>query len=57
MYISIGMFEGIPTANPQETKLLPQGDLEVKRLVAYAKCNRDSYESELGFDFNNLLED
>ena len=40
-------FVGISSANPHETTR-PLGETKLfKGLVAYAKCNRDSYESEL----------
>jgi len=52
---------GISSANPHETSLVHLGETKYfKGLVAYAKCNRDSYESELGIVwllFLVLLED
>ena len=45
-------FVGVFPVNPHETSLVHLGHQKwFKRLVAYAKCNRDSYESELGFYF------
>ena len=45
-------FAGISLKNLLETLLVPKGNLGgFKRLVACAKCNRDSYKNELGFYF------
>jgi len=42
-------FMGISFTNPHETSLVHLGELRgLKGLVAYAKCNSDSCESELG---------
>ena len=47
---------GISSANPHETLLVHLGvTKEFKGLVAYAKCNRDSYKSELGIYFPYFL--
>ena len=53
---------GISSANPHGTLLVHLGGTKwFKGLVAYTKCNRDSYESELGMQssllFLVLLED
>ena len=48
-------FVGRVTANPHESKLVHQGDLEVQRLAAHGKCNRVAYESGLYFSFNFSL--
>ena len=42
-------FMGISSANPYETSIVHLGNRGFEGLVAYAKCNRDSYDSELGF--------
>jgi len=38
---------GISSANPHKTYSSARGNLGFKGLVAHAKYNRDSYESEL----------
>ena len=46
-------FVGISSANPHVTLLRPlEGSWGFKGLVAYAKYNRDSYESKLGISFS-----
>ena len=47
---------GISSANPHETLLVHLGVTKgFKGLVAYAKCNRDSYESELAVQLVFIL--
>ena len=50
---------GISSANPHETSLVHLDTKGFKGLVACAKCNRDSYDSELDLRilFFALLED
>ena len=51
---------GISSTNPHDTSLVHLGKPSgLKGLVAYAKCNRDSYDSELDLKilFFALLED
>ena len=51
-------FMGISSANLHETSLIHLGNQGFKGLVACAKCNRDSYDNELGLRiFFALLED
>jgi hypothetical protein len=48
-------FVGVFPRNPHETPLVLLKNWGFKRLVAYAKCNRDSYESELDLIFSTFL--